>query len=218
MRSIEALSVLLLLMGSACDEGASQSGASSLQRRQAVKNPPGETDSLSASCGEDRDLTDEDSTCEGDTSEEEDSQTETATRRETSSSPNTATMTKTSTASSTSTGTGTGTSTGTAVVTDPNAKVVEFRIKPGTGASPWNTEATPVVVKVGQTLKIVNDDTVPHQLHTGGAPCGHQPGPLKPGDSYACVISKPLELTPGAAPKTYDHLNPKGFFYVKALP
>jgi hypothetical protein len=56
---------------------------------------------------------------------------------------------------------------------DPN--VVEFHIKPGTGAKGYNTAATAVTVKVGQTLRLFNDDTVVHRLHTSGAPCPHQP-------------------------------------------
>jgi hypothetical protein len=56
---------------------------------------------------------------------------------------------------------------------DPN--VVIFRIKAGTGKASWNTEATEVDVKVGQVLRIVNDDSVPHRLHTNGKPCPHGP-------------------------------------------
>ena len=45
-------------------------------------------------------------------------------------------------------------------------QTVEFRIKAGTGKGDWNTRATMVTLKVGDTLKFVNDDAVAHALHT----------------------------------------------------
>lgn len=119
----------------------------------------------------------------------------------------TGTKSQTTTGSSTSTsvtnGIATGTSTGAGTSTGP--KVVEFRIKEGTGSGPWNTRDTMVTVRIGDTLKIVNDDTTVHRLHTGGAPCPHQPGNgLQRGQEYTCEIRSPLEVGPGA-PATYDH-------------
>lgn len=98
---------------------------------------------------------------------------------------------------------------------DPN--IVEFRIKAGTAKQPWNTAATMVEVKVGQTLRIFNDDTVTHRLHTGGAPCPHGAN-FAPGASYDCVVTKALDpaKTAGA---TYDHIaGPTALFYLKANP
>lgn len=96
---------------------------------------------------------------------------------------------------------------------DPN--VVEFRIKAGTGKSPWNTPAEMVQVKVGQTLRIINDDTITHRMHTGGAPCNHGTN-FAPGASFNCVVSKPFDsgTNPGGL---YDHIaGPTARFYVKA--
>ena len=62
---------------------------------------------------------------------------------------------------------------------DANADdVVEFHIVKGTGNKPWNTKETAVEVKVGQTLRIINDDNAPHYLHTPGRPCSHGSGPF----------------------------------------
>jgi hypothetical protein len=98
---------------------------------------------------------------------------------------------------------------------DPN--VVVFRIKAGTGNQPWNTADTMVTVKVGQTLRIVNDDTVTHRLHTGGAPCPHGTN-FGPGASYDCVATRALD--PAATPgRTYDHIvGDTALFFVKAVP
>ena len=53
--------------------------------------------------------------------------------------------------------------------------LVAFHIPVGTGTQAWNTPATAVLAKVGDTLRIVNDDVVPHRPHTGGdeAPFPH---------------------------------------------
>jgi hypothetical protein len=68
---------------------------------------------------------------------------------------------------------------------DPN--IVEFRIKAGTGQGPWNTQQTPIVAKVGQTIRLINDDSIQHQLHTNGRMCPH--GDLfGPGETYDCKV------------------------------
>jgi hypothetical protein len=119
--------------------------------------------------------------------------------------PVTSTATATGTRSQTTTGNTTNTSSSTGTGTSTGPKVVEFRIKQGTGTGPWNTRDTMVTVKVGDTLKIVNDDTTVHRLHTGGAPCPHQPGNgLQKGQEYICEVKSALEVGSGA-PVTYDH-------------
>jgi plastocyanin len=45
-----------------------------------------------------------------------------------------------------------------------------FKIKDGTSASDWNTEATTVEAQVGDTLRIVNNDMMAHRPHTDGDP------------------------------------------------
>lgn len=97
--------------------------------------------------------------------------------------------------------------------TDPN--VIEFRIRSGTGTGAWNTVGTPVVVFVGQTLRIFNDDTINHQLHTGGSPCPHQPNPMAPNGSYNCTIAAAHSAT---ATDMYDHIvGTSATFYVNAI-
>ncbi len=98
---------------------------------------------------------------------------------------------------------------------DPN--IVEFHIKAGTGTAPLNTAADAVNVKVGQTLRLINDDTITHRLHTGGAPCPHGSN-FAPGATYDCVITKAIDTVakPGA---TYDHISgTTALFYIKAVP
>ena len=54
-----------------------------------------------------------------------------------------------------------------------DANVVVFRIKAGTANGVWNAMAEPVDVKIGQVLRIKNEDTIAHRIHTGGAPFPH---------------------------------------------
>lgn len=97
---------------------------------------------------------------------------------------------------------------------DPN--IVEFRIKAGTGRQPWNTASEMVVAKVGQTIRIYNDDTVTHRLHTNGAPCPHGFN-FGPGESMDCVVTRAFD---GAARgPLYDHIvGQSAAFYVTAAP
>lgn len=90
---------------------------------------------------------------------------------------------------------------------------VDFHIRAGTGGKSWNTKADPVRVSVGQTLRIINDDSVTHQLHTSGEPCEH-------GDAFSPGETSYCEITSEADPETtelYDHrYGPTARFYVKA--
>ena len=95
-------------------------------------------------------------------------------------------------------------------------KLVEFRIEAGTGGEAWNDAASMVEVKVGDTLRIHNDDNVDHRLHTNGRPCDHGSN-IAPGESFDCVISDPVE--PGNSPPTYDHnFGRNASFFVRATP
>lgn len=87
-------------------------------------------------------------------------------------------------------------------------KIVEFRIPKGTGNGAWNTAATPATLKVGQTLRIYNDDTVVHQMHTNGAPCPHG-NIIQPGAYGDCVATRSYTGTP-----LYDH-NTRGDFHIR---
>jgi len=91
---------------------------------------------------------------------------------------------------------------------------IEFKIPKGTTNKPWNTRDRFVSVKVGDTLRLVNDDTVDHHLHTNGRPCPHGTKAFKPGETYDCVISKPADPDKDIL---YDHQHgPTSRFYVQA--
>jgi hypothetical protein len=104
---------------------------------------------------------------------------------------------------------------GPAPTPDPQATTVTFRIPAGTNRSPWNTAATTVIVYVGQVLKIVNDDSIVHRLHTGNAPCNHQPSNSDPGATFDCVVQRPVNASSGS---TYDHnIGTNARFYVTSI-
>lgn len=95
-----------------------------------------------------------------------------------------------------------------------NDSIVEFHIKPNTGKNAWNTRDSLVEVKVGQTLRIFNDDSVAHYLHTPGEPCPHGANPFKGGEFYDCVVTKVADPDNTIL---YDHqFGAKARFYVRA--
>jgi len=83
----------------------------------------------------------------------------------------------------------------------PVPTVVEFRIPAGTGSQPWNTSLTPVSATVGEVLRIVNDDSVAHRLHTNGVPFPHAANDIPPGGSAEFRLEHPFA---GSTP-LYDH-------------
>lgn len=87
---------------------------------------------------------------------------------------------------------------------------VEFRIAAGTGNKAWNSPNAPLKLKVGQKLKIINDDSTAHWLHTDGAPCDHGNSMPAGGGSYTCVLSRTF------SGELHDHLyDSSGFFYIE---
>jgi hypothetical protein len=70
----------------------------------------------------------------------------------------------------------------------PTSNEILFAIPLGTGSNPWNTVSNPIRAKIGQRIKIRNDDTIPHRLHTGGAPCPHGAADIQPGQTDTCVV------------------------------
>ncbi len=107
--------------------------------------------------------------------------------------------------------------------TDPStgtaapAGVVEFRIRSGTQAGPWNSFDSPVRVTVGQTLRIYNDDVVAHTVHSNGAPFAHGPT-IQPGGFADHPIVDPLTPDIGA-PANYEHdAGVSAPFWVQASP
>ena len=82
-------------------------------------------------------------------------------------------------------------------------QVVEFRIPPGTGNGPWNSQANPVIAQVGDTLRIANDDFVPHRPHTNGEPFVHASTDIPPAQSADFVLTAAFD--PVADGPLYDH-------------
>jgi len=80
---------------------------------------------------------------------------------------------------------------------------VTFSIVEGTGGASWNSQGNAVRARVGQTLRIVNNDREVHQLHTNGAPCAHG-SPIAPGGTFDCVLSRTFNPEAAAGP-LYDH-------------
>lgn len=97
----------------------------------------------------------------------------------------------------------------------PGVEIVEFRIAPGTGDRSWNSLEEPIRVRVGQVLRFINEDSIPHRLHTtNGAPCPHGKREFAPGESYDCVVEQPHDA---AAGDMYDHnAGPEAQVYVQA--
>jgi hypothetical protein len=94
--------------------------------------------------------------------------------------------------------------------------VLPFHIRPGTGASAWNTPDETVVVSVGDTLRIVNDDVVPHRLHTSGVPFPHAAQDILPGQSQDHVARVPFN--PGPGELLHDHAaGPSAPFHLRVL-
>jgi hypothetical protein len=101
-------------------------------------------------------------------------------------------------------------------VSHADDQIVPFHIKAGTGDGAWNTPDNPVVVKVGQVLRLYNDDSISHFLHTDGSPCPHGSHPFAPGEYYDCVIQSAHDA---GDDDLYDHdQGPDAQFYVQADP
>lgn len=82
------------------------------------------------------------------------------------------------------------------------ADIVDFHIKKGTQRGAWNDSKGELVLKVGQTLRIHNDDTIRHRLHTNGRPCSHGPN-IEPGKIWDCKLTK--EYNAKEHGPVYDH-------------
>jgi hypothetical protein len=97
---------------------------------------------------------------------------------------------------------------------DPN--IVVFRIKAGTGTSPWNSKSEMLSLRRGQTLRLVNDDSVNHRLHTNGAPCQHGTN-FAPGGQFDCELD--ANFDPGTKSPLYDHIaGVRAEFWIKVIP
>lgn len=109
--------------------------------------------------------------------------------------------------------------TGSGVLANPS--IVEFHIPAGTGyAGNWNIHASMLVVSVGTTVRIINDDTILHSLHTGPnhpPGCPHAPAGvyLSTGQSYDCLMDAAYD--PDVSGAFHDHYSGDvGDFWVKS--
>lgn len=92
----------------------------------------------------------------------------------------------------------------------PAGNVIEFHIKQGTGNQPWNTANDTVTAKVGNILRIFNDDSISHRPHTNGAPFPHPASGIPPGGHADYVLQSPF------GPNIYDHESgPTALFWLK---
>jgi len=66
--------------------------------------------------------------------------------------------------------------------------LVVFRIKPGTSFHDWNTAGSTVTAQVGDTLRIVNADSMSHRPHTDGAPFPAPATSIPPGGKADYVL------------------------------
>jgi hypothetical protein len=97
---------------------------------------------------------------------------------------------------------------------------VVFRIPAATGSSPWNSSSSPVLAFVGQTVRICNNDSRGHRLHTGGNPCPHQNNTMMNGQFYDCSIRSTAgaNATTGIVGGTYNHdVGDNAVFYIRVL-
>ena len=99
---------------------------------------------------------------------------------------------------------------------EPTTAIV-FHIPAGTGNQPWNTLEHAIVATVGDTLRIVNDDTVPHRLHTSGIPFPHPSTDILPGQAADFVLQAPFDHSSGQP--LYDHnAGPTAQFWITVRP
>jgi hypothetical protein len=92
--------------------------------------------------------------------------------------------------------------------------IVQFRIPRGTGNKPWNLAEKPVEAKVGQILRIINDDTTPHKLFTGGKGCANQTSTMTTNTYFDCVLKTTVDPI---VDKFYDvNFGETARFYVRA--
>lgn len=95
--------------------------------------------------------------------------------------------------------------------------IVDFEIAQGTGTAAWNTADDPVVVYVGQVLRVTNLDDRDHRMHASSAAPVPHGGRLQPGQSEEYVVSSPLVV--GDSAELWDHdIGRSASFWVESRP
>lgn len=92
--------------------------------------------------------------------------------------------------------------------------IVEFHIPAATGSQAWNTREVAVVATVGDTLRLVNNDSISHRLHTIGTPFPHPVNDILPGQSADFVLTAPFD--PATDGSLHDHaFGPSAQFFIR---
>ena len=95
--------------------------------------------------------------------------------------------------------------------------IIVFHIPAGTGTQSWNKRESAIVATVGNTLRIVNDDSVPHRPHTSGIPFPHPSADILPGQAADFLLQSPFDS--GASQPLNDHnAGPEAQFWINVLP
>jgi negative regulator of replication initiation len=95
---------------------------------------------------------------------------------------------------------------------DPSGLIV-FHIPPGTGAQSWNTRDRIIVAAVGNTLRLVNDDSVPHRPHTNGVPFPHPGADILPGQTADFLLRMPFDAATSGPLQDHD-AGPSAQFWI----
>lgn len=99
---------------------------------------------------------------------------------------------------------------------DPAGPII-FHIPAGTGPQPWNNRESTIVATVGDTLSIVNNDSVLHRLHTIGNPFPHPGSDILPGQTTDFLLQTPFD--PVATGPLHDHAaGPTAEFWINVRP
>jgi len=94
---------------------------------------------------------------------------------------------------------------------------VVFHIPSGAGSGPWNVGSDRVIAKVGDTLRIINDDSIPHRLHTPGRPFPHPATDILPGGTADFVLQTTFQ--PGVDGLLFDHaFGQQATFFLEVSP
>jgi hypothetical protein len=99
----------------------------------------------------------------------------------------------------------------------PTPATVIFHIPGGTGNRAWNDGSSRVIARVGDTLRLINDDSVGHRLHTAGRPFPHPSADIFPGGTADFVLQTPYD--PSADGPLTDHdQGPQALFFLEVAP
>jgi hypothetical protein len=99
----------------------------------------------------------------------------------------------------------------------PSPATVIFHIPGGTGRGPWNDGSGRVVAKVGDILRIINDDSVAHRLHTSGRPFPHPEADIFPGGTADFVLQTPFDPSTDGPLSDHDQ-GPQALFFLEVAP